>query len=62
MFVTCKVKRLFRDSIQVYRCITCENLATERSESLSHHGGHRVKQPVNVSLIEWVAIQIGMIR
>lgn len=62
MILTKRVSRLFRKDLVVFRCETDRRLVTESQSCLSAHGGHTLKQPVDVSLIEWILIQLGVIR
>lgn len=49
--------------IDVYRCETCGTLVVdERQESLMLHGGHKLKSPCRVSLLEYLALVLGIIR
>ena len=49
--------------IDVYRCMTCETLVVDESqESLKLHGGHKLKSPCKVSLLEYLALVLRIIR
>jgi hypothetical protein len=62
MFLTKKVKRLFRKELSVSRCETDWMVVTDSQSSLSSHGGHKVRTPVDLSLFEYILIQLGVIR
>jgi hypothetical protein len=62
MIVTSKLQMPGREPISVYRCMTCGRLSTDSSASLSLHGGHKMKQPCDVSFFEYVGLLFGLIK
>lgn len=56
------IYRPFGELLEVDRCAVDGGLVTNSQASLSAHGGHRMRQPVLISLFEMVLIWIRVIR
>lgn len=44
----------------LFRCQTCSELLTSRSEDLEAHAGHELKFADRVSLLEWAKLKLGL--
>lgn len=54
--------RPFGEIIEVDRCAVDGGLVTNSQKSLSQHLGHRMSQPVKISLLEMILIWARIIR
>ena len=62
MIVHRKLKTFGRDSMDVYRCLTCEAVVVGSQRSLGQHAGHRLKSPCKISVLDYIKITLGIIR
>jgi len=56
------VWRPFRSMLEVFRCATDGGIVLNTQYYLRLHAGHRLHQPVMLSVIELVGIWVGLIR
>lgn len=56
------VWRPFRDLLEVDRCDADRAIVTNSQSSLSRHLGHRMRQPVKITLWEMLLIWFNIIR
>ena len=59
---TAYIWRPFGEVLEVDRCVVDGGLVTNSQESLSRHGGHRMKGPVIISIFEMFLIWVRIIR
>lgn len=54
--------RPFGELLEVDRCAVDGGLVTDSQVSLSRHAGHRMSQPVKISLFEMILVWLRIIR
>jgi hypothetical protein len=62
VIVTSKLKLPFRKPLSLFRCKTCERIVIDSQFSYKEHIGHMLKQPCNVSLMEYIGLFLGLIK